>query len=170
LHVRNLMQRCYMLYIGTSTCSPNTCYKIEYKNKNCKIIKIFRKKSGPIYKMLKYREEWAFVSPRDVTQTVMGTAFCLRLQVEPAQLGPHITAPLDLRTQRSRVESRYDWLPASQSVSQYVLVPSHSGLVTTHYFPSESCFLVSVGRALSDERSDVICQSQSVCTSHVFTQ
>jgi hypothetical protein len=21
-----------MLYIGTSTCSPNTCYQIEYKN------------------------------------------------------------------------------------------------------------------------------------------
>jgi hypothetical protein len=29
-----------MLYIGTSTCSHNTCYQIEYKYKNCKIIKI----------------------------------------------------------------------------------------------------------------------------------
>jgi hypothetical protein len=28
LQVRNLMQRCYMLYISTSTCSPNTCYQI----------------------------------------------------------------------------------------------------------------------------------------------
>jgi hypothetical protein len=46
-----------MLYIGTSTCSPNTYYQIEYKNKNCEISKILRKKSGPIYKMLKYREE-----------------------------------------------------------------------------------------------------------------
>jgi hypothetical protein len=26
-----------MLYIGTSTCRPNTYYQIEYKNKNCKI-------------------------------------------------------------------------------------------------------------------------------------
>jgi hypothetical protein len=42
-----------MLYIGTSTCSPNTCYQIEYKNKNYKIRKIIRKKSGPIHKMLK---------------------------------------------------------------------------------------------------------------------
>jgi hypothetical protein len=29
LHVHNLTYRCYMLYIGTLTCSPNTCYQIE---------------------------------------------------------------------------------------------------------------------------------------------
>jgi hypothetical protein len=36
-----------MLYIGTSTCSPNICYQIEYKYKNCKIIKILHKKVVP---------------------------------------------------------------------------------------------------------------------------
>jgi hypothetical protein len=42
-----------MFYIGTSTCSPNTCFQIEYKNKNCKISKF----SVKCLKMLKYREE-----------------------------------------------------------------------------------------------------------------
>jgi hypothetical protein len=49
LHVRNLMYRCYMLYISISTCSPNTCYQIEYKYKNCNI-KVFRKKGVPYIK------------------------------------------------------------------------------------------------------------------------
>jgi hypothetical protein len=39
-----------MWYIGTLTCSPNTCYQIEYKNKNCKIGKILRKKVVPYIK------------------------------------------------------------------------------------------------------------------------
>jgi hypothetical protein len=49
--------------IGISTCSPNTCYQIKYKNKNCKIGKfhvisgVVSYKSGRIYKVLKYQEE-----------------------------------------------------------------------------------------------------------------
>jgi hypothetical protein len=52
--------------IGTSTCSPNTCYQIEYKNKNSKISKIPRyewccelqKRSHILnVKILKYQEE-----------------------------------------------------------------------------------------------------------------
>jgi hypothetical protein len=45
--------------IDTSTCSPNTCYQIEYKNKNYKISEIHvtsgvvSYKICPIYKMLK---------------------------------------------------------------------------------------------------------------------
>jgi hypothetical protein len=39
-----------MLYIGTLTYSPNTCYQIEYKNKNCKTSKILRKKVVPYIK------------------------------------------------------------------------------------------------------------------------
>jgi hypothetical protein len=42
---------------------PNTCYQISTNIKIVKSLK-FSVKTGPIYKMLKYRDEWAFVSPR----------------------------------------------------------------------------------------------------------
>jgi hypothetical protein len=37
LHVCNLIIGVLFVVIGISTCSPNTCYRIEYKNKNFKI-------------------------------------------------------------------------------------------------------------------------------------
>jgi hypothetical protein len=54
-----------MSYIGTSTRSP-PIHVIKLST-NIKIVKSlkFSVQIGPIYKMLKYRDEWAFVSPRD---------------------------------------------------------------------------------------------------------
>jgi hypothetical protein len=42
LHVCNLIIRMLFVVIGFSTCSPNICYRIKYKNKNFKISKIPR--------------------------------------------------------------------------------------------------------------------------------
>jgi hypothetical protein len=53
-----------MLYIGTSTRGPPIHV---IKLTNIKIVKLlkFSVQTGPIYKMLKYPDEWAFVSPYD---------------------------------------------------------------------------------------------------------
>jgi hypothetical protein len=42
LHVCNLIIGMLFVVIGFSTYSPNTCYRIKYKNENCKIRKIPR--------------------------------------------------------------------------------------------------------------------------------
>jgi hypothetical protein len=42
LHVCNMIIGMLFVVIGFSTYSPNTCYRIKYKNKNCKISKIPR--------------------------------------------------------------------------------------------------------------------------------
>jgi hypothetical protein len=42
LHVCNLIIRMLFVIIGFSTYSPNTCYRIKYKNTNFKISKISR--------------------------------------------------------------------------------------------------------------------------------
>jgi hypothetical protein len=42
LHVWNLIIGMLFVVIGFSTYSPNTCYRIKYKNKNHKISKIPR--------------------------------------------------------------------------------------------------------------------------------
>jgi hypothetical protein len=42
LHVCNLIIGMLFVVIGFSSYSPNTCYRIKYKNKNCKISNIPR--------------------------------------------------------------------------------------------------------------------------------
>jgi hypothetical protein len=102
--------------------------------------------------------------PEQSASTLPINSICLREHfplLNPTQLR-HYRDTCVVPSQESESESHYNWQSVSQSVSQYVLVPSPIWDFWPEIFFFESYCLVIWWRPLWREVGSVICQSLSI--------